>query len=131
MSAAVAGADSISVLPFDNAYKEADEFGYRIARNQQLLLKEESYLEKIVDPAAGSYYIENLTDQIARGAWEHFLKVEELGGYCKALRAGYVQEEVEKTALSAPEAGKYLEGQQIVKTVVVPGRIINIVIKPA
>ncbi len=98
MSAAVAGADSISVLPFDNAYKEADEFGYRIARNQQLLLKEESYLEKIVDPAAGSYYIENLTDQIARGAWEHFLKVEELGGYCKALRAGYVQEEVEKTA---------------------------------
>ena len=98
MSAAVAGADSISVLPFDNAYKEADEFGYRIARNQQLLLKEESYLEKIVDPAAGSYYIENLTDQIARGAWEHFLKVEALGGYCKALRAGYVQEEVEKTA---------------------------------
>ena len=98
MSAAVAGADSISVLPFDNAYKEADEFGYRIARNQQLLLKEESYLDKIVDPAAGSYYIENLTDQIARGAWEHFMKVEELGGYCKALRAGHVQEEVEKTA---------------------------------
>ncbi len=98
MSAAVAGADSISVLPFDNAYKEADDFGYRIARNQQLLLKEESYLDKIVDPAAGSYYIENLTDQIARGAWEHFLKVEEMGGYCKALRAGYVQDEVEKTA---------------------------------
>ena len=98
MSAAVAGADSISVLPFDNAYKEADEFGYRIARNQQLLLKEESYLDKISDPAAGSYYIENLTDQIARGAWEHFLKVEEMGGYCKALRAGYVQDEVEKTA---------------------------------
>lgn len=98
MSAAVAGADSISVLPFDNAYKEADEFGYRIARNQQLLLKEESYLDKIADPAAGSYYIENLTDQVARGAWEHFLKVEELGGYCKALRAGYVQDEVEKTA---------------------------------
>ena len=98
MSSAVAGADSISVLPFDNAYKEADDFGYRIARNQQLLLKEESYLEKIVDPAAGSYYIENLTDQLAQGAWAHFMKVEELGGYCKALRAGYVQEEVEKTA---------------------------------
>ena len=98
MSACIAGADSISVLPFDNAYKEADDFGYRIARNQQLLLKEESYLDKIADPAAGSYYIENLTDQIARGAWEHFLKVEELGGYCKALRAGLVQDEVEKTA---------------------------------
>jgi methylmalonyl-CoA mutase len=98
MSACIAGADSISVLPFDNAYKEADDFGYRIARNQQLLLKEESYLDKIVDPAAGSYYIENLTDQIARGAWEHFLKVEELGGFCKAIREGYVQDEVEKTA---------------------------------
>ena len=98
MSSAVAGADSISVLPFDNAYKEADDFGYRIARNQQLLLKEESYLDKIVDPAAGSYYIENLTNEIARGAWEHFLKVEEAGGMCKALRADMVQDEVEATA---------------------------------
>ncbi len=98
MSAAVAGADSISVLPFDGAYKEADDFGYRIARNQQLLLKEESYLDKIVDPAAGSYYIENLTNNIAQGAWEHFLKVEEAGGFCQALRAGMVQDEVEKTA---------------------------------
>ena len=98
MSSAIAGADSISVLPFDNAYKEADDFGYRIARNQQLLLKEESYLDKIVDPAAGSYYIENLTNEIARGAWEHFLKVEEAGGMCKALRAGMVQDEVEATA---------------------------------
>ena len=98
MSSAVAGADSISVLPFDNAYKEADDFGYRIARNQQLLLKEESYLDKIVDPAAGSYYIENLTNEIAKGAWEHFLKVEQAGGYCKALRAGLVQDEVMETA---------------------------------
>ena len=98
MSSAVAGADSISVLPFDNAYKEADDFGYRIARNQQLLLKEESYLDKIVDPAAGSYYIENLTDQIAQGAWQNFLKVEAAGGMCKALRAGLVQDEVEATA---------------------------------
>ena len=98
MSSAVAGADSISVLPFDTAYKQADDFGYRIARNQQLLLKEESYLDKIVDPAAGSYYIENLTDQIGRGAWEHFLKVEQAGGMCRALRAGLVQDEVEATA---------------------------------
>ncbi len=98
MSSAVAGADSISVLPFDNAYKEADDFGYRIARNQQLLLKEESYLDKIVDPAAGSYYIENLTNDIAQGAWEHFLKVEEAGGYCQAIRKGIVQDEVMETA---------------------------------
>ena len=98
MSSAVAGADSISVLPFDNAYKEADDFGYRIARNQQLLLKEESYLDKIVDPAAGSYYIENLTAEISNGAWAHFMKVEEAGGMCKAIRAGLVQDEIEATA---------------------------------
>ena len=98
MSSAIAGADSISVLPFDGAYKEADDFGYRIARNQQLLLKEESYLDKIVDPAAGSYYIENLTNDIAQGAWKHFLQVEEAGGFCQALRAGIVQDAVEATA---------------------------------
>ena len=98
MSSAVAGADSISVLPFDTAYKEADDFGYRIARNQQLLLKEESYLDKIVDPAAGSYYIENLTNEIAKGAWDHFLKVEQAGGFCQAIRTGLVQDEVMETA---------------------------------
>ena len=98
MSAAIAGADSISVAPFDIAFKEADDFSYRIARNQQLLLKEESYLDKIVDPAAGSYYIENLTDSIAQYAWQNFLAVEDKGGFAKALREGYVQDEVAKTA---------------------------------
>ena len=98
MSAAIAGADSISVAPFDIAFKEADDFSYRIARNQQLLLKEESYLDKIVDPAAGSYYIENLTDSIAQYAWQHFLTIEEKGGYANALREGYVQDEIAKTA---------------------------------
>lgn len=98
MSAAIAGADSISTIPFDSAYKEADDFGYRIARNQQLLLKEESYMDKIVDPAAGSYYIENLTDNIAQHAWQLFVTVEEKGGFCKAIREGYVQDEVERIA---------------------------------
>ena len=98
MSAAIAGADSISTTPFDVTFKEADDFSYRIARNQQLLLKEESYLDKIVDPAAGSYYIENITDSIAQYAWQNFLTIEEKGGYAKALREGYVQDEVAKTA---------------------------------
>ena len=98
MSAAIAGADSISTSPFDITFKEADDFSYRIARNQQLLLKEESYLDKIVDPAAGSYYIENLTDSIAQYAWQNFLTVEEKGGFANALREGYVQDEVTKTA---------------------------------
>ena len=98
MSAAIGGADSITTNPFDIAYKEPDDFGYRIGRNQQLLLKEESYMDKIVDPAAGSYYIENLTDSIAQYAWQNFLAVEEKGGFGKAIREGFVQEEVEKTA---------------------------------
>ncbi len=98
MSAAIAGADSISTVPFDVAFKQADDFSYRIARNQQLLLKEESYLDKIVDPAAGSYYIENLTDSIAQYSWQNFLAVEEKGGYANALREGFVQDEIAKTA---------------------------------
>ena len=98
MSAAIAGVDSITTNPFDIAFKDSDDFGYRIARNQQLLLKEESYMDKIVDPAAGSYYIENLTDSIAQYAWQNFLAVEEKGGFGKAIREGFVQEEVEKTA---------------------------------
>ncbi|MBR4804774.1 MAG: methylmalonyl-CoA mutase small subunit [Bacteroidales bacterium] len=98
MSVAIAGADSISVAPFDLAFKDADDFSYRIARNQQILLKEESYLDKIADPAAGSYYIENLTDSIAQYAWNNFLAVEEKGGFAVAIRQGFVQDEIEKTA---------------------------------
>ena len=98
MSAAIAGADSITTNPFDIAFKESDSFGYRISRNQQLLLKEESYMDKIVDPAAGSYYIENLTDSISQYAWQLFLSVEEHGGFAQAIREGFVQAEVEKTA---------------------------------
>ena len=98
MSAAIAGADSITTNPFDIAYEKSDSFGYRIGRNQQLLLKEESYMDKIVDPAGGSYYIENLTDSIAQYAWQLFLSVEEKGGMAKAIRANFVQDEVERIA---------------------------------
>ncbi|MPM36422.1 Methylmalonyl-CoA mutase [bioreactor metagenome] len=68
MSAALAGVDSITVTPFDKVYQNPDEFSERLARNQQLLLKEESHLDKVVDPAAGSYYVENLTVAIAQQA---------------------------------------------------------------
>lgn len=98
MSAAIAGADSIAVQPFDVAFKEADDFSYRIARNQQILLKEESYMDKIADPAAGSYYIENLTNSIAQYAWEQFLAVEGRGGFGKAIREGFVQDEIARIA---------------------------------
>ena len=94
MSAALAGVDSITTLPFDKVFTTPDEFSERIARNQQLLLKEESHLDKITDPGAGSYYIENLTVAIAEQAWKLFLDIEERGGFHAALKAGYIQEQV-------------------------------------
>ena len=91
MSAALAGVDSITASPFDKAYQTPDDFSERIARNQQLLLKEECHFDKVVDPAAGSYYIENLTVSIAQQAWNLFLEVEEAGGMMEAIKAGKVQ----------------------------------------
>jgi methylmalonyl-CoA mutase len=98
MAAAVAGVDSITVNPFDTPFKEADDFSLRIARNQQILLKEEAYLDKVIDPAAGSYYIEQLTESLASNAWELFVKVEQMGGMTQAVKDGFVQDEVEKNA---------------------------------
>ena len=104
MSAALAGVDSITVSPFDKAYQVADDFSERIARNQQLLLKEECHFDKVVDPAAGSYYIENLTASIAQQAWTIFLGVEEEGGMMAAIKAGKVQEAVNASNQARHEA---------------------------
>ena len=98
MSAALAGVDSITVRPFDKTYQTPDDFSERIARNQQLLLKEESHFAKIVDVAGGSYYIEELTQNIAEAAWKLFLETQEQGGYIEALKKGFVQAAVKATA---------------------------------
>lgn len=97
MSAAIAGVDSMTVAPFDKAYDAPNEFSERMARNQQLLLKEESHFDKVIDPAAGSYYIENLTVSIAKQAWDLFLAVEEEGGFYNAVKAGKVQAAVNES----------------------------------
>lgn len=99
MSAALAGVDSIETLPFDLQYKQPDEFSERIARNQQLLLREESHLDKVVDPAGGSYYIEVLTTSIAREAWKVFNKVEDNGGFLAMLRKGEIQAKVNESGV--------------------------------
>lgn len=104
MSAAIAGVNSITVSPFDKTYETPNDFSERIARNQQLLLKEESHLNRIVDPAAGSYYIENLTVSIAKEAWKLFLAVEEAGGMLQAVKAGSVQEAVNQSNKARHEA---------------------------
>ena len=97
MSAALAGVHSIVVTPFDAAYEKPDDFSERIARNQQLLLKEECHFNIVVDPSAGSYYIETLTESLAKEAWKVFLSVEEKGGFLEAIKSGTVQEDIDAT----------------------------------
>jgi methylmalonyl-CoA mutase len=98
MSAILGGTDSLTVGPFDMTFRQPDEFSERIARNQQLLLKEESYFDKVADPAAGSYYIENLTDLIAENSWKLFLEIEEQGGFLNSLNSGFIQEKLSLNA---------------------------------
>ncbi|MFI5323254.1 MAG: methylmalonyl-CoA mutase family protein [Thermodesulfobacteriota bacterium] len=97
MASAIGGSDIITVLPLDSTYKEPDEFSRRMARNTQLILKNESYLDRVIDPAGGSYYVEKLTDSIAASSWELFRTVESKGGIVEALKSGFVQDEIRKT----------------------------------
>ena len=92
MSAILGGADVITTLPFDLASGNNSEMGKRIARNQQLILKEESFFDKVADPAAGSYYIETLTDKLIHQTWDLFLEIDEKGGYEQAYRQGFIQQ---------------------------------------
>lgn len=97
MSAALAGVHSIQVTPFDAVYETPNEFSERIARNQQLLLKEESHFDKVVDPGAGSYFIEELTTSLANEGWKIFLNIEENGGFLEAIKKGMVQDDINAT----------------------------------
>lgn len=97
MSAAIAGCDSMTIMPFDEHFRQPDEFSKRIARNQQLILSEESYFDKVADPAAGSYYIEKLTDQIGEAAWQVFREVEAEGGLMQAIENGTVQSAIQES----------------------------------
>ena len=98
MSAALAGVDSLTVVPFDAPFRKSTDFSDRIARNAQLLLKEEAHFDLVVDPSAGSYYIEELTASIAKAAWDLFRQVEEKGGYIAAFTQGFIQSSIKATA---------------------------------
>ena len=87
MSAVLGGADSIFVAPFDECYRTPDEASRRLARNTQILLKQEALLARVADPAGGSYYLETLTDFIARESWKQLQEIEAAGGFRKAQRA--------------------------------------------
>ena len=98
MSAVIGGVRSLEVTPFDASFETPTEFSKRIARNVELLLKHESHFDQVVDPAGGSYYVENLTQSIASEAWKLFLEIEEKGGYAEAYKAGFIKERVEASA---------------------------------
>ncbi|MGW7417878.1 methylmalonyl-CoA mutase family protein, partial [Streptomyces sp. NPDC054863] len=97
MAAGVGGADAVTVLPFDQAIGLPDAFARRIARNTSTILVEESHLSRVVDPAGGSWYVEQLTDQLAAAAWEWFQEIEKAGGQERALASGLVGERIAAT----------------------------------
>jgi methylmalonyl-CoA mutase len=98
MSAILGGSDSLTVEPFDIVFRQPDEFSERIARNQQLILKEEAYFDKVADPAAGSYYIESLTALIAENAWKLFLEIDTHGGFLASLKTRLIQNKLAESA---------------------------------
>jgi methylmalonyl-CoA mutase len=97
-SGAVGGCDSLHISPFDELVRVPDEFSGRVARNTHTVLREESHITRTVDPAGGSWYIENLTDSVARKTWAIFQEVEKQGGMAKALEAGWPQSQIANTA---------------------------------
>lgn len=98
MSAILGGADAIDNLPYDALYHKDNEFGDRIARNQLLILKHESYFDKVNNPADGSYYIENLTGQLAEKALTLFKGIEANGGFLKQLNEGIIKRKIQESA---------------------------------
>lgn len=97
MSAAIGGCDALTVAPFDEPFRPSDVLSRRLARNTQIILKKESYLDRTVDPAGGSYYVEALTGSIAHESWKLMQQVDGAGGFLKSLEAGGIQQEVRKS----------------------------------
>ena len=98
MSAALGGANSICNMAYDAIYHKNNDFGSRIARNQLLILKHESYFEKVANPAEGSYYVESLTQEMADKALDIFKDIEKGGGFLTQLKEGIIQKKIEESA---------------------------------
>lgn len=92
------GADAITVLPYTWALGQPDAFARRIARNSQIVLQEESGLGRVVDPTGGSWYVEKLTDELAKRAWETFQEIEAEGGMVGCLKSGLIADQIAAVA---------------------------------
>jgi methylmalonyl-CoA mutase len=102
--AVLGGADAVTVLPFTAALGEADDFARRCARNIQIVLQEESWLGRVLDPMGGSWYIEALTDEVAKTAWGLLQEIEGKGGLVAALEQGFVQDQIAAQAATRAKA---------------------------
>ena len=111
MSAILGGADTINNLAYDALYHKTNEFGNRISRNQLLVLKHESYFDKVNNPADGTYYIESLTQQLAEKALELFKDIETNGGFLKQLKEGVIQRKIKESA--EKEQTQFNNGEEV------------------
>jgi methylmalonyl-CoA mutase len=109
MAATLGGVNSVTVLPYN--HDTDDAFAIRIARNVSVILKEESYLDKVLNVASGSYYIEYLTHRFAAEAWKLFQIVEARGGFMQATKDGFIQEQI--TAVGKAKEADYKSGKQV------------------
>ena len=98
MAAVIGGANEVSVKGFNHTYKEPDSFGERIAKNQLSMLEHESHFNAVNDLSKGSYFIENLTEELAQKGWEFFKDLEAQGGFVEAMKSGWLQEQVQASA---------------------------------
>jgi methylmalonyl-CoA mutase len=103
MSAILGGSNTIANVAYDQIYHKSNEFGERIARNQLLILQQESYLASAQNIADGSYYIDVLTHQLAEKALSIFKQIEKGGGFLKQLKAGIIQKKIQESALHEEE----------------------------
>jgi len=94
MSAILGGCNSLTIEPYDSIYKNQQPFLRRIARNISTIAREESYLDKVVDPTAGSYYIGNLIHELGKVSWSLFQETESQGGFIEAFKKGWIQEKI-------------------------------------
>jgi methylmalonyl-CoA mutase len=104
MSAILGGADTVVVAPFDECYKSPDDASRRLARNTQLLLKHEAWLGRVADPGGGAYYLETITDQLAREGWALMQKIESSGGYLKAQSDGMIPRLLQQSSAARDES---------------------------
>ncbi|RYZ47653.1 MAG: hypothetical protein EOP49_20760, partial [Sphingobacteriales bacterium] len=111
MAAVLGGCNSLYIHAFNETQSGASDFSNRMSRNQQLIFKEESYLDKSADPAAGSYYVETLTETFAEQAWQQFQGIEQAGGLIRSFAAGTIKQAVENQAQQLVQ--EYREGKRV------------------